>query len=1055
MSDQAARDFAVRNTDQTLLVEAGAGTGKTTLLVERICALIEKGVSPEKIAAVTFTVKAAGEMKQRLRERLNKSGSALACEALKNLDRMSVSTIHSMAAEMLRTLPVEANLPPEFIALDQLQGEAIRDEFITTWLLQALDKPTPPSFSIAALFGLELLKSEDKGLKSLFRTMSIVKCDLNLLDTGEVSAEEIQNALPDIEAHVVSLAHFATDCKDHTDELYRIIANLTQWFQVKPISLNSQSGAEWIVSADTGSKGRGVQRNWSTKEILAAAKESRNQLDDLLAKVKQQLFSNACADIIRWLTPAVNEYRRQLQELGTIGFDEQLLLCRDMLLQSHTARDYFKSRFEHIHVDEFQDTDPVQVDILFFLAERNKEHADSWQKVNLEPGKLFLVGDPKQSIYRFRGADVRIYNEVAKQIEASGKKLLITRNFRSRPAILSEVNALFADHMRGSNEYEAHYVALEPGENAPNDPNALELLFPPANYDGTGARRSATNEANAIADHLQKLMQLDPELNLSEVAILLRSGTKESILLRALSARNIPFISFINSAFPSRVEIESLLTFLTAIANPQHTVAVIGSLRSPMLAVSDDELFEHKFSGRTFVYTDSQPEGTAAGLALGNLLKWHIRSKHIGAAQLVEELLTELPLEIVYGLKSDGVQRVHNVQLFVELVRRLEQCGVNSLSEIVERISSMAKLVQATELEARDESRKSVQVLSLHKAKGLEFKYVYLYAFDDKSKTPKNWLLQESAGADRPQIGLKAEMSQTANFESITKSGVLAETAERARLLYVGMTRAKQKLIIPIGWACSKKNVPLIPAVLAKRYANVQVGPTGTSSTDAVKTTGSIGQITDFKPYAIQSKIDIGDAGKSVEAFRAWQDSLRTRITALQSAPPQIEDVEDKLVTDWTRVRARKIGTYVHGVLEQLAQKQNIILAEQLVSRKMPLTDDELSDAKTILALVAQSALFTTELPQARRIITELPIVENHDDSVTAKFVDLMFQRTNGDWVLLDYKTDDIPAEAVESRKEDHRRQIEDYARMFERVMGKPPAEKRLYFVRPNVTAFL
>ncbi|MBL0062210.1 MAG: UvrD-helicase domain-containing protein [bacterium] len=400
MSDQRARDEAVSNFSQTILVEAGAGTGKTTLLVNRICALIETGVEAVKIAAVTFTVKAAGELKERLRKKLKQTDSPNAKRALQQLDRMTVNTIHGLAAELLRTLPVEAHLPPEFIALDDLQQTAAVTEFRTNWLLRALDNDVPKSLELADALGLDLLGSEKKGLAKLFDVLNRSMVNLNDVTAGEAASEDVDRLLADIRQKVTLLAQLATGCIDFSDILYGLTKSIISWNGLEPKSVITREGIAWLQSVRI-KKDKGNKKNWASAEILDQVRALCSDIAFSVDCLKQIVTSIVCNDIVNWLSPAVTDFRKHLRDSGTIGFDDLLILCRDMLQESMVARDYFKSRYGYVHIDEFQDTDPIQVEILFISVKRARHMQANGMKSNWSPASCSWSAIPNSPFIAF------------------------------------------------------------------------------------------------------------------------------------------------------------------------------------------------------------------------------------------------------------------------------------------------------------------------------------------------------------------------------------------------------------------------------------------------------------------------------------------------------------------------------------------------------------------------------------------------------------------------------------------------------------------------------
>lgn len=1065
MSDELARQRAITDYETTLLVEAGAGTGKTTLLIERICGLLESGVLAEEIVAVTFTVKAAGELKERLRKALAARTSERAQQALKDLDRMLVNTIHGLASELLRTLPVEAKLPPEFTALDELQHEAAREEFRNTWLAKALDAPVPVSLELAEELGLDVVGDSNKSISKLFDTLNKIPSELANVTTGGAGSIDLDIAATEIVQFTRELTGRAVQCADQSDKLVIAINSVSAWAEVQPAELHSFAGIQWLNKYKRLPKNVGSKNNWGSAEAKAEVLAVSEKLSAAVCSAMQSITSTVCQDCIKWLGNSITEFRSALRESGQIGFDDLLILCRDMLRDSKVARSHFKSRYKFLHIDEFQDTDPIQVEILFFLAEVENEFTSDWHELTLKPGKLFVVGDPKQSIYSFRGADVRIYNAVAKRIERTGAKLNITRNFRSRRIIIDEVNAVFTAVMQPETDETPSYQPLDCGRDTEQNYAAVEILVPPNSYASahTNAVQAARAESEAITEHLLRTKSSGELESYSHAAILMRSGTHLDILQNTLSAHKLPFISFMNSAFTGRVEIESALTALAAVANPQHTVATLGVLRSPWFAISDDDLFAHKFSGKSFVYTDPQPSDTRVGKALAQLAFWHSLSKQMSAGDLLEEVLHSQPIEIHYGLKSEGVQRIQNLHTLIDLVRRLESGSLLSLQVIVDRLFEMTKLVQGTELEARDETRDAVQILTLHKAKGLEFPVVYLFRLRESTKDRGEWQLRKSLNNAPHRIAIsfggKESCWKTAAFDSLRAESTRSELAEEQRLQYVGMTRARDRLILPLGWSHSKELTPekYLPEALRMRYYSSTTKSIAVENTNAVLLEAALQTESDFRAYRPQfnqCSAAVSDADM-LRKWHDWQDQHAARCSDLIKHAQQIIP-EERPAVDWSRLRAQRIGTAVHAVLERLAKRASLNDAGAFARSRFSLSDSEFTETLELAETALKSALFTSELPNARRIFTELPISEQRDLESASRFVDLVFQDEAGNWIVVDYKTDDITPDqlpAVIEKK--YRLQLSNYAKLLAGLTGSPPRETRLFFLRLNKSELL
>ncbi|HET9869003.1 MAG TPA: UvrD-helicase domain-containing protein, partial [bacterium] len=449
ISDQQARDRVVNDHQTLFAVDAGAGTGKTTLLISRLMALLlEKKVALSRVAAITFTEKAAAELSERLRAKLEAAllerpdQKALLLKALEDMERAPISTIHSFCAGLLREYPVEAGVDPQFTLLDEVQSRALEAQAWEHWLKQSLSRPVEPLFHFQRLGGTFAQVEELK---------QFLKRNLTLLEPEPPkplpSAEPFRRQL---RAFVEMTKKEAAQCAKPEDGLYKVLEGF--WAQCASIERVPAAGLAFELAGFQVPKvgNKGAQGVWG-KERLAALREAFLRLAEdhqaVLAPFKDAVVLN----LVGWIRGYFAEWDRQKAGGGFLDFDDLLLKARDLLLTHLEVREELKDRFDHLFVDEFQDTDPLQVEIVFFLCEAPGKKEKDWRKVELEPGKLFLVGDPKQSIYRFRRADVAIYEATKERILANGGKVeVLTENFRTVGGLVEWVNGLFISQFEGT-----------------------------------------------------------------------------------------------------------------------------------------------------------------------------------------------------------------------------------------------------------------------------------------------------------------------------------------------------------------------------------------------------------------------------------------------------------------------------------------------------------------------------------------------------------------------------------------------------------------------------
>ncbi len=397
-----------------------------------------------------------------------------------------------------------------------------------------------------------------------------------------------------------------------------------------------------------------------------------------------------------------------------------------------------------------------------------------------------------------------------------------------------------------------------------------------------------------------------------------------------------------------------------------------------------------------------------------------------------------------------------------DLIRKLESGGLLTFQSIVDRLFDMEKLVQSTELEAVDHNRDAVQILTLHKAKGLEFPVVYIYRLNDDVRDRGEWLLRKSLTEAPHDLAVTLQGDwRTRNHAGILKAVQAAQKNEELRLQYVCMTRAKDRLIAPLGFLYGKdkksekvgKAEKQTALSLYKRYYDDQTERFSAQDTLAVETTLDRGEQREHAPYRPRLAIpaQVAEDSPALREWDNWQSLHAERLQSLVAEPRLSGEEPEPQPVDWNRIRAQRVGTSVHAVLEQMAKGRAVEIAIAVVRIQHNLDESEVEEVTELVNSVAKSELFTQMIPQARRIFTELPITESAVKTVQSRFIDLIFEDVHGAWTILDYKTDQVVEETLPRLVEEHYKpQVNGYAVLIERMIGKPPARKLLYFIRRN-----
>ena len=839
MKDADARELIRYSLDESLIVEAAAGTGKTSELVRRLVAVVRTGrAKVEQVVAVTFTRKAAGELKLRLREALERERSESKDEeelanlekAITQLEEARIGTIHSFCGDLLRERPVEARVDPSFEELAEDEGPALFNRAFDRWIQEKL--AAPPTGLQRAL-NRSLVSQSWGGNSPLEQIRAAAWKLVEWRDFSKSWRRESFSRKSQIDAllrGVRDLAEMSERCRNWRDDLrkgLRPVRDLATWTrraeQEGSRSYERLEGLLIQLQRDLNryqnrKKGRGeFAPGLPRKEVL----EARDSLTSELEEFKRQADADLAALLQEEFQEVAGRYEELKQSSGKLDFIDLLICTRNLIRDDTSIRNYFQQRFTHIFVDEFQDTDPLQAEILLLLSADDLEETD-WLSVQPEKGKLFLVGDPKQSIYRFRRADVQLYQQIREALEKRGVKVvLLGRSFRSSPNIQRMVNASFApemgeDHRAGQPDY----VPLEQARAEREGQPSLLVLPVPRPYSSFGnltvsaIEHSLPDATAALVDWILNQSGWtidDPEhsgdrlaISPRHVCILFRrfvswGSDVTRDYTRSLEVRGVPHVLVGSRSFHQREEVETLRAALTAIEWPDDELSVYATLRGSLFWIRDALLFRFREECGPLYPFRSIPDDLEAELgpvteSLDTLARLHRRRNRRPIVETINELLAVTRAHAGFALRPAGHQVLANVQRICDLARRFEAGGGLSFRAFVEFLDAEAAKQGASQAPVLEEGVDGVHLMTVHAAKGLEFPVVVLADLTAKlaSARPDKYVNPSEALAAFTLLGC-------APWELIDheEDERLRDRAEGVRLAYVAATRARDLLVVP------------------------------------------------------------------------------------------------------------------------------------------------------------------------------------------------------------------------------------------------------------------
>lgn len=1080
---------AALNHDRSLCVIAGAGTGKTHLLVRKYLDLLEKkGVAVSEILALTFTDKAAAEMKERIwRSVAGRKGFE---EIQDDLLWANVSTFHSFCAQVLREFPIEAGVEPGFTVLDELALKRIKDDCMRELLYSETDQDTAITSVLRALsqkdlrLYLDTLYAEREYAESFF---SILERDEQKIRS--VWEETILAYRSDAITDLIQHAKFKTQIKRLADLAGRYPGTLDTGMEylreIEPhLAVISEYPSPQTIIASITDLNRihqhfkatfGQKKNWegddllvlrdSFKELRALLKEREETFtcsaspDDPFTQTTIAFLKNLGAVFSAYTDRVDNAKRRQngLEFQDLIRYTHQLFIRDDALVNEH-----FRRRYRYILVDEYQDTDPIQSDIIARIIGDTSAPSE----------RLFVVGDPKQSIYLFRRADVTQFRHTRDLIRdgLSGGEIALDRNFRSTPEVMDFVNHLFSHLMAESRKpWEFSYQMLETERSS--ESGSVTLLLAEK---GADSEETTRFEAEMVARHIQSIvsqetMQISwaPDgsridrprpAGYGDIAILIERRTKLPVFEWALRRYGIPLSIHSGLGFYEQQEIIDLYLILSFLQDDADDLNLFGALRSPYFGLSDATIFHITEMGSStlplFRRLESYAkihQGTDAADAHTHLSSWKEYAGRLELTHLILRIFSDSGIYAVYGGMQGGEHAIANIEKLLQKARGTEA----TLAEFILMMKlSIEEESQEGEAQIDLSSRDSVLIMTVHSSKGLEFPIVVV----PELARPIRYTSRPIMISDHLHLGVT--LPDPADGFERRKTPILMiqndlhrqkEEAERRRLLYVAATRAKDHLIL------SGTRPGEIPTDISSCTSRMDWVAHTLNLTDEVIKSGSIEIIPPCREAPLQIRIlsdqnliSADRMSRKPEQIKIQRDVFRgvTKQTPLPITIPEDEMVFSASEIEHIRSNPDAVR---HQRRAEIAPKtenaaiRGTILHEVFQGHDIPtvLRRHGICDPARVHELETAYEQFRASEIMAGTIRDhcEVPFNTRAYGVLFSGKIDRLVQQQDKTWTLIDYKTGVCSQEKIDS----YQVQMAVYRRAAEAIL-RESVNPYLYF---------
>jgi ATP-dependent helicase/nuclease subunit A len=1098
LTDQQQK--AVTTIDRHVLVSAGAGSGKTHVLVERYIQVLREipNCSAANIIAVTFTRKAATEMRTRLKSRIKElikeeTGAEkekwLSC--YHEIDGARIGTIHSLCETILKSFPVEAGIDPQIEILEELRkaellqssiDQSFRDcisenapchalllkhhiDEIRGWIASVLNSSTQFREALTS-FNVEdetewfhsarqfILRTQQSAIAELIGRADWRKA-LAVLEQNPW--KDPNNTLEKIRLDTVQLAH-ALSPMNHDDAVSPPDPRWGALCQIGMISPGNNGG--------TSEEAKALRE--SMRLMKGLAQECCSQIPADLSACDREAFLE-----MQWFVDlakrSLHLYTKEKQDLLVLDFNDLIeLAVRALAAPGSAARSYYNETTHAVLVDEFQDTNRLQSNLIRLLAGHQT--------------KLFLIGDDKQSIYKFQGADVSTFNEWKQQFEKGEEAaiLQLTRSFRSHPSVVRFINSVFSTLMDESNSeraFKARFEELTAAREDNTDAHRVEVLL----FDGmddsgrTTAASTKINEGVAVANWIMEMIMLEVPIaekggaarpvRFGDFAVLVQRNRDFSHLEAALAEAGIPYVTLGGKGFLERQEIDDIANLFSFLAHPRDDHSLIGVLRSPIFAVTDDIIHSigesnSRSPGRSLwqsmrdAVNQRKPGYEMIAPAVKLLGTWFSDSNRLPVSDLLRKVILSTHYDLLLMSLPNGHQRSRNIWKLVWLAAQNEELSCGQFAESIK----LMRQYNVKHSDAPLDTGNAVKLMTIHASKGLEFPVVALPVLGASFKGRKSKLIFHrdfgvalNSARDDDEKSAWYTLARSVDDEM--------ELAEKKRLLYVAMTRARDYLglfVVRKGRNSESFRTWLSRllelderedaecwegAVSDRRHASEFKGRViGVPVLDSRRAAGS-------DPLAVMAadglQLDLLDPIPPQTTFIAADLKRQVRITPVGAE---------------TKLEPTIVGTFFHSLMEHVSSDvvkpsreliQSIAFAQGESVAHPAVLRQLTEEGERLLDLFLNSELAAV-LKAARRRFHEIPYVIFSSEKFETRRPDLLFEDAYGGWQLVDFKTDHFALSEIEHQASSHRNQLKQYAADLESIAGIR-ARASIYFAQHGV----